>query len=266
MKKIVFITGCSSGMGRAIALKLSKLNFRVYAASRTPNLLPKMENLHPLYMDLKDTDSVKDALNDIERVDILINNAGYGLVTTVEELDENEMMEEFEINLFGTLRVTKFTIPKMRTHGGGVIINISSFLGKIGLPLLTIYNATKYAMEGVTDSLRYELKDFNIRVHSILPGFFDTNFARENLVINKNIDSPSSPYRDLSSKLLPTLIEQINGGNDVKDVVEKVLYIIQNDDAPIKVAAGEKAKKFIPMRRELTDEEFEKRVIDYYGL
>ena len=86
------------------------------------------------------------------------------------------MFEQFNINVFGLLRVTKNVIPLMRENSAGVIINISSFLGKIGLPLLTFYNSSKYAVEGITDSLRYELKDFNIRVHSIMPGFFDTNF------------------------------------------------------------------------------------------
>jgi len=154
----------------------------------------------------------------------------------------------------------------MRSQKSGIIINISSFLGKIGLPLLTFYNASKYAVEGITDSLRYELKDFNIRVHSIMPGFFDTNFARDNLVINKKTFEEDSAYSTLVSTLAPQIIEQINNGNNAVEVAQLILEIIEKDDFVAHQTAGDKAKKFIPMKRELSDEDFERRVIAYYHL
>jgi short-subunit dehydrogenase len=154
----------------------------------------------------------------------------------------------------------------MREQRSGVIINISSFLGKIGLPLLSMYNSSKYAVEGITDSLRYELKDFNIRVHSIMPGFFDTKFARENLVTNKKTFSEKSVYAQLVSNLAPQIVKQINNGNNSKEVGEMILEIIQNDKFPARATIGDKAKKFIPMRKELSDEDFERRVREYYSL
>jgi len=264
-KKTVLITGCASGMGRITALYLASCGYKVYAGSRTPYKLKEIESesLIPIELDIKDFEIVKRALKDIKRVDVLVNNAGYGLVSSVEEVSEEQMLEQFDVNVFGVFRVCRAVIPKMR-ESGGVIINISSFLGKIGLPLLTFYNSSKYALEGITDSLRHELKPFGIRVHSILPGFFDTNFARENLVTNKITFSDKSPYKDIVSTLAPTLIEQINNGNDKIEVAKLVLKIIEDEKFKARVAIGEKAKKFIPMRQVLSDEEFEDRVEGYY--
>ncbi len=264
-KKIVFITGCSSGMGRITALYLASNGYKVYAGSRKPHKLRDIESesLIPIKLDIKDFKSVEKFLNNIKKVDVLVNNAGYGLVGSVEEVSEEQMFEQFDVNVFGVFRVCKAVIPKMR-ESGGVIINISSFLGKIGLPLLTFYNSSKYALEGITDSLRHELKPFGIRVHSVLPGFFDTNFARENLVTNKTTFSDKSPYKDIVSTLAPTLIEQINNGNDKIEVAKLILKIIKDENFKARVAIGEKAKKFIPMRQVLSDEEFEDRVEGYY--
>jgi len=259
-------------MGRATAEYLTQHNFIVYALTRHVEKLQdiKQENIIPLEFDITNQESINKAVGFIytkhKKIDVLINNAGYGLVSTVEDVSEEEMLEQFNINVFGVLRVCKATIPIMRKNKSGIIINISSFLGKIGLPLLTLYNSSKYAVEGITDSLRYELKDFNIRVHSIMPGFFDTQFARDNLVTNLETFDENSPYAPLVSNLAPVIVEQINNGNDASEVGEMVLNIIEDDDFPARATIGEKAKKFIPMRRELSDEDFERRVREYYNL
>nr|WP_081444037.1 SDR family oxidoreductase [Sulfurimonas gotlandica] len=272
MKKIVLITGSRSGMGRATAEYLAKGDFIVYAGSRDASKLQdlKQKNIIPLELDITNQDNIQKAVDFIysehKRIDILVNNAGYGLVSTVEDVTEDEMLAQFNINVFGTLRVSKAIIPLMRKNRSGIIINISSFLGKIGLPLLTMYNSSKYAVEGITDSLRYELKDFNIRVHSIMPGFFDTNFARDNLVTNQDTFSKESPYSALVSKLAPVIVDQINNGNAPSEIGEMILEIIENDKFPARATIGDKAKKFIPMRKELSDEDFERRVREHYNL
>jgi len=272
LNKIVLITGASSGMGRETALFLAKCGFIVYAGTRKPKDLKGIEekNLIPIKLDITNIHNVSQTINFIyknhNRIDILINNAGYGLVSTVENLDEEQMYHQFNINVFGVLRVSKAVIPIMRIQKSGIIINISSFLGKIGLPLLTLYNSSKYAVEGITDSLRYELKDFNIRVHSVMPGFFDTKFARENLVTNTETFDKNSPYSKMVSTLAPTIIEQINNGNNAKEVSKIILEIIQNKNFKARITVGDKAKKFIPMRQELSDEDFERRVREYYNL
>jgi short-subunit dehydrogenase len=267
-QKVVLITGASSGMGRTTALYLSQHGFKVYAGSRTPKKLfdIQSENLHPITLDITSFQNIKEAMAPLEKIDILINNAGYGLVSTVEEVTEEEMLAQFNINVFAVMRMCKAVIPQMREQQDGLIINISSFLGKIGLPLLTFYNASKYAVEGITDSLRYELRDFNIRVHSIMPGFFDTNFARDNLVLNPKTFHEHSPYASLVSKLAPVIVEQINAGNDTMEVAQMILEIIEDDNALARQTAGDKAKKFIPMKKELSDEDFERRVRAYYDL
>lgn len=270
--KVVLITGSSSGMGRVTAQFLATCGFIVYAGSRKPEDLEdiKQENLIPIQLDITNTSNIQNTVDTITKkhnqIDILINNAGYGLVSTVEDLDEQQMFNQFNINVFGVLRVSKVVIPIMRKQKSGIIINISSFLGKIGLPLLTLYNSSKYAVEGITDSLRYELKDFNIRVHSIMPGFFDTKFARENLVTNLETFDKNSPYSSLVSSLAPVILEQINSGNDAKEVAELILKIIQDDKSKARYTVGDKAKKFIPMKKELSDEDFERRVREYYNL
>jgi short-subunit dehydrogenase len=268
MAKSILITGASSGIGKESAIYLASLGYRVYAASRTPQKLEgiKNKNLTPIKLDITDTTDVNNTIQRLPRIDILINNAGYGLVSTVEDLEDDEMFEQFDVNLFGVLRLTRAVIPKMREQKSGVIINISSFLGKIGLPLLTLYNSSKYALEGITDSLRYELAPFNIRVHSIMPGFFDTNFARDNLKINAKTFEKNSPYIDLVSTLAPTILDQINHGNNPKEVAKLILEIIKNDNFKARVTAGDKSKKFIPMKKELSDEDFERRVREYYNL
>jgi len=267
-QKTVLITGASSGMGRAAVLYLSSQGYIIYAGTRTPEKLfsVQSENIRPIYLDLTSTQSIEEALLYIDKIDILVNNAGYGLVSTVEHVTEEEMFAQFNVNVFGMLRICKAVIPKMRREGSGIIINISSFLGKIGLPLFTFYNASKYAVEGITDSLRYELRGFNIRVHSIMPGFFNTHFAKENLVLNQDTFKETSPYASLVSTLAPVIVDQINSGNDTREVSEKIIEIIENSHAPARQTAGDKAKKFIPMKQELSDEDFERRVREYYHL
>lgn len=271
-QKIVLITGSSSGMGKETALILAKKGFLVYAGTRNPNKLENLniETLIPIKLDITSQKNIKEVINTIikehNKIDILINNAGYGLVSTVEDLDEKEMFDQYNINVFGLLRVCKEVIPSMRKQKSGVIINISSFLGKIGLPLLTLYNSSKYAVEGITDSLRYELSEFNIRVHSVMPGFFNTNFAKENLVTNFSTFDEKSPYAKIVSKLAPVIVEQINNGNNPEEVGTMILDIIENDKFPARATIGEKAKKFIPMKKELSDEDFERRVKEYYNI
>ncbi len=271
MVKVVLITGASSGIGRVTALLLAQHGYIVYAGTREPaKFAITLHNLHVIALDLTDAQSIKTAIKTIHseqgKIDVLINNAGYALVSTVEHATEEEMFNQFNINVFGIFRLCKEVTPLMRENNSGVIINISSFLGKIGLPLFTFYNSSKYAVEGITDSLRYELKPFNIRVHSIMPGFFNTNFAKDNLVVNAPTIETDSPYTQLVENLLPDILEQIKKGNETKEAAALILKMIEDDTSPARATVGDKASKFLAMRRELSDEDFERRVKDYYNL
>ncbi len=263
----VLITGASSGIGRASAVHFAQSGYRVFAASRTPDTLRDLDpNIHPVFIDLTDPESIREAMASIDDVDILINNAGYGLVSTIEEMEEAQMQAQFDVNVFGVLRMTQAVIPQMRRRRRGVIVNISSFLGKVGLPLLTLYNASKYAVEGITDSLRHELQPFGIRVHTVMPGFFDTQFARGNLVVNDQIAATDSPYAPTVAALIPQIVEQINHGNSAEEIAQLLVDLVEDPHAPIRQSAGDQARKLIPMRQELSDEDFEQRVREYYGL
>lgn len=271
MAKVVLITGASSGIGRITALFLAQHGYIVYAGTREPsNFSITLENLHVIKLDITNSQSIKNAIKSIHdeqgKIDVLINNAGYALVSSVEDATEEEMFNQFNINVFGIFRLCQAVTPSMRKLNSGVIINISSFLGKVGLPLFTFYNSSKYAVEGITDSLRYELEPFNIRVHSILPGFFNTNFAKDNLVSNSSLVCSKSPYAAQVDKLIPNVLKQINHGNNAQEAATLILKVIEDDTSPARMTVGDKAKKFLAIRRELSDEDFERRVKDYYNL
>ncbi len=276
-EKVVLLTGASTGMGFEMMTRLAEEGYLLCVLSRSPELLCSdllggrwQDRIDVFGVDLKERESVDKAVGEIwelyGRIDIVINNAGYGLVATLEEAEEAEMLEQFDINLFGLVRVTRAVLPAMRHRRSGVIINISSFLGRVGLPLLSFYNASKYAVEGITDSLRLELASFGIRVHSVMPGFFSTQFARSNLQINAGIESEDSPYRNLSRCLAPKVLRQINEGDDPRLVAEAILKILKDPDAPVRIPVGETARRFLTMRRELSDKEYERRVMEFYGI
>ena len=276
MAASILVSGASTGMGYETVRLFAEKGYRVFATTRDPGRLQEklsregIEGVEVLPADLHSRVSVREAvatvLDKAGTIDILVNNAGYGLVSTLEEVTEEEMIDQFQINLFGLVRMTREVLPSMRKKRSGIIVNISSFLGRVGLPLLSFYNASKYAVEGMTDSLRLELADWKIRVHSVMPGFFDTQFARKNLRVNAAIRDPGSPYARLTETLAPRVIRQINEGNDPRLVADAILQIVEDPDAPVRVAVGEMARRFLTMRRELSDKEYERRVMEYYGI
>lgn len=271
MSKIVLITGTSSGMGELTATFLAKNGYIVYAGKRS-NIDEKTsyENIHNIYLDVTDTQSIKQAVSTIiqneGKIDVLVNNAGYGLLSTVEDGTDEEMLQQFDVNVFGVLRVTREVLPHMRKNQSGVIINISSFLGKMGLPLLTHYNASKYAVEGIVDSLRFESLPFGIRVHSIQSGLFGTNFVQHGLVANPNTTSEESPYKELVSHFVPIVANAINNGPSPQPIADAVKAIIEDKNADIFIQVGSEAETFVPLRRELSDKDFEQKVKETFGI
>ncbi|MGF1644276.1 MAG: SDR family oxidoreductase [Thiotrichales bacterium] len=277
MEKVVLITGAASGMGKLTAVHLARHGYRVYAGLRGANgdeLLREAEeanaSVNTVALDVQDAASVKRAVAEIMRregrLDVLVNNAGYGLLATVEDGTDDEMVRQFDVNVFGLMRATREVLPIMRAQRFGVIINISSFLGKMGLPLLAHYNASKYAVEGITDSLRFEVQPFNIRVHSIQSGLFGTNFVRKGLVANPATTSPDSPYAELVAHFVPIVAKAINEGPSPMPIAEAIKYVIENENAPIALPVGAEAETFIPMRKSLSDEDFEQKVKATFGL
>jgi len=270
MSKVVVITGASSGMGELTAKLLSDNGYIVYAGTRDQSAKSAEGLLKSIYIDVTKTQSIKDALTKIieneGRIDVLVNNAGYGLLATVEDGTDEEMFNQFDVNVFGLLKVTREVLPYMREAKNGVIINISSFLGKMGLPLLTHYNASKYAVEGIVDSLRFETLPYNVRVHSIQAGLFGTNFVRNGLVANAKTTDENSPYKDLVAHFVPIVAKAINEGPSAQPIADAVKNIIEDNNADIFVPVGVEAETFIPLRCELNDKEFEQKVKDTFGI
>jgi len=270
MKKVVLITGASSGMGKLTASYLADSGYIVYAGTREQKPQSPKENITPIYLDVTKTESIKSAIKEIiekeGKIDVLVNNAGYGLLATIEDGTDEEIFNQFDVNVFGLIKTTREVLPHMRKAKSGVIINISSFLGKMGLPLLAHYNASKYAVEGIVDSLRFETLSYGVRVHSIQSGLFGTNFVKKGLVANAKTTSENSPYKDLVAHFVPIVAKAINEGPNPQPIADAIKEIIENEDADIFVPVGVEAKTFVPMRREMSDKEFENKVKDTFGL
>jgi len=270
MKKVVLITGATSGMGQITAAYLAEHGYIVYAGTRDKDASSTAENIHAIYLDVTKTDSIKSAIKEIiakeGKIDVLVNNAGYGLLATIEEGTDEEIFNQFDVNVFGLIKVTREVLPYMREAKSGVIINISSFLGKMGLPLLAHYNASKYAVEGIVDSLRFETLPYGVRVHSIQSGLFGTNFVKKGLVANAQTTSETSPYKALVSHFVPIVAKAINEGPSPEPIATAVREIIENEDADIFVPVGAEATTFIPMRRAMSDKDFEKKIKDTFGV
>jgi len=274
--KTVLITGANSGMGMATALLLAESGYRVFAGARgdaselTTAAGKKGVTISTVALDVQNTESIRKAvaqvIADAGRIDVLVNNAGFGLLATVEDGTDEEILRQFDVNVLGLIRMTREVLPHMRKAGSGVIINISSFLGRMGLPLLAHYNASKYAVEGITDSLRFEVGPFGIRVHSILAGLFGTNFVKKGLAANAATTADSSPYHELVAYLVPIVAKAINEGPSPEPIARSVKAVIEDENSDIAVMVGQEAEQFVPLRRSLSDKDFELRVIETFGL
>ena len=271
MSQVVLITGATSGMGELSASTLANAGYKVYAGTRNiDNLDSSNENITNIYIDVTKTESIKDAVATIVKnegkIDVLVNNAGYGLVATLEEGTDEEIFNQFDVNVFGLIKTTREVLPHMRKAKSGVIINISSFLGKMGLPLLSHYNASKYAVEGIVDSLRFEVAPFGIRVHSIQAGLFGTNFVKKGLVANAQTTSEDSPYKDLVAHFVPIVAKAINEGPSPQPIADAVKSIIEDENSDIALEVGVEASTFVPLRKELSDKDFENKIKETFGI
>ena len=183
MKKVVIITGASRGFGELIAKKFQKENFQVIATMRNIDsspILKKLENLDIKKLDVTVKSDIKNVVDyTVEkygRIDILINNAGYGAFGFLEEASNEEIRNQFNVNYFGLIDCIKGVLPQMRKQKDGVIVNISSIAGRFGLPFTSLYNSSKFAVEGLTECLHYELSLFGIDIKTVAPGSFRTGF------------------------------------------------------------------------------------------
>jgi NAD(P)-dependent dehydrogenase (short-subunit alcohol dehydrogenase family) len=270
---VAVVTGSSSGIGLATSLALARNGYLTYATMRN---LAKRDSIQSIaekqhlpirtvQLDVTNENSVKNAIQSIlsesGRIDLLVNNAGYGLTGAFEDIGIDEIKALYETNLFGVIRVTQAVLPTMRKQGSGRIINISSGAGRIGYPGGSAYVSSKFALEGLSESMAYEIEQFGIRTVLVEPGFIRTNFG-ENIVIAKKAQDPNSPYSQTmmqmkSSSYRRRMIENASGADLVASVVVEAATAKEPN---LRYLAGKDVQQMVAVKKNMSDEEFQKMI------
>lgn len=267
MKKVVFITGASSGIGKSIGEFLHHKDFVVYGTSRNPDAIT--QSLFPLLqLDVRDTQSILNCVAQIiqkeGQIDVVINNAGVGITGPIEEIPSKEIRNNFETNLFGPIEVMKAVLPAMREQKFGLIINITSIAGYMGLPYRGIYSASKGALELITEALRMEVRAHGIQITNVAPGDFATNIAagRYHAPVVEG-----SAYEVSYGNTLKEMNLHVDSGSNPNEMAEAIYAIINTKHPKIHYKVGVFMQKFsIVLKRILPDNVFEKIVMKHYKL
>ena len=277
-EKVALVTGSSSGIGFETSLMLARAGFNTYASMRN---LEKSKNiteiakkeklpLQVVQLDVNNDGSVKDAIVKIiktdQRIDVLINNAGYGLFGSVEDTSIEEIKAQFETNFFGVVRVTQQVLPLMRRQNSGTIVNVSSVGGRIGLPSLSAYHSTKFALEGLSESIAFELEPFGIRVVIIEPGVIRTNILNSSSSAKKALD-PKSPYFSLSQNLndnFKSMMES-ESSSSPEEVAKVILQAVTSENPRLRYSVGDDAANLIHARENMPDKEFRKMIMKNFS-
>ena len=271
MKKTVLITGTSSGIGKATVLAFAKMDWNVIATQRNPEKETDFENLPNVKMyalDVIDLENIKQVFSQVQRefgkIDVVVNNAGYGVDGAFEAMSDDVIEKQFNTNVFGLMRVTREAIKHMRPNGGGKIIQISSMGGKITFPLYSIYHATKFAVEGFTESLHYELAQFNIKLKLIEPGPIVTDFYGRSRQFIKPTDTIQ--YDGFIQKFNEAA-EKVMKDAEGPEVVAKMIYKSATDDSnQLRYAVGKPGPMLLILRKLLSDKLYFLMVRKSYNL
>ncbi|MBT8273789.1 MAG: SDR family oxidoreductase [Bacteroidia bacterium] len=244
MSKVVLVTGGSTGIGKAICEFLSAKGCSVYGTSRNPDNYPDLP--FPLLpLDVTENDSISNCiallLQKESRIDVLVNNAGSGITGPLEETPEVEMKRNFETNFFGPINLIKSVLPQMRLQNSGLIINVTSIAGYMGLPYRGIYSASKGALNYITEAFRLEIKDFNIKMCNLAPGDFATNIAagRYHAPIKED-----SPYAATYKAVLKDIDTHVDSGSDPVLVAKAVHRLIGIENPKVHYKVGTFMQKF----------------------
>lgn len=270
MSNVIFITGASSGIGKAAAKLFAQRGWNVAATMRHPENeteLTQYPSIKLYTLDVTQPASVetavKQVLADWPRIDVLLNNAGYGLFGPLETVTEDKIMEQFQTNLFGAMRTIQALLPQFREAGQGTIINVTSIGGLVGLPFNSIYHATKFGLDGLSESLNYELRPFGIRVKVVAPGGVATDFATRSL---KRTMDGSSAYDELIQKVFAAF-EKRGGQYSTGEQIAEVIYEAATDGTDrLRYLAGEDAKNLYEQWQAMNNEDFFKMIEQGYGL
>jgi len=273
--KVAVITGTSSGIGFETALAFARDGYYTYATMRDTSKgdrikeISQKENLKidVLELDVDKEDSVKIAIKQIldrkQRIDVLVNNAGWGIWGCVEDVSIDEFKAQFETNFFGIIRLIQEVGPTMREKGSGTIVNISSYAGRIGFPVSPAYSSSKFAMEGLSESLRLEMAPFGVNVIIIEPGIVNTNFFKPMKIAKKS--ESNIAYKAITDEITLRIASKAKFGIHPKEVAKIILEIIKSDKPLPRYYVGDDAAKFLEARRSKTDIEFESYIKKRYA-
>jgi NAD(P)-dependent dehydrogenase (short-subunit alcohol dehydrogenase family) len=269
-QRVAVVTGSSTGIGYETSLALARGGFITYATMRNPNKTESIKSvatkeslpLHVKQLDVTDDASVRNAVQSISsetggRIDVLVNNAGYVLSGAFEDLAIDEIKAQYETNVFGLIRTTQAVLPTMRRQKSGIIVNISSGAGRFGYPGHSAYISTKFAVEGLSESISYELEPFGIKVVVVEPGVIRTNIVNTMVVAKKSQD-PNSPYLQMMQKVAISFQELMKNSSSPNLVANVVLNAVKDDNPKLRYLAGNDVEQWLGAKRNMSDEEFYK--------
>jgi len=267
MEKVALVTGSSSGVGLETALALARDGYHTFASMRDIAKAGELEHAakkENLSIDVVELDvdkeeaivsAIKKVVTDVGRLDVLVNNAGYGQFGCVEDVSVDDFRKQFETNFFSIVRIIQEVAPIMRNQKSGIIVNISSIVGRMGLPGSPAYISTKFALEGLSECLRYELGQFGIKTTLIEPGVIKTNFFNSMKVPESKIDPK---YKTLTDNILAGLKMMVEMGTAPSQVADVVIKAIHDDEILPRYIVGTDAAMFMEAKKMKTDLEFEK--------
>jgi NAD(P)-dependent dehydrogenase (short-subunit alcohol dehydrogenase family) len=265
--KVAVITGSSSGIGYETVLAMARNGFTTFATLRNLEKAGQIKSvaleeklpIHVVQLDVTDDASVQNAIQEIVkragRIDVVVNNAAYGLMGAFEDLLIDEIKAEYETNFYGVIRVTQAVLPIMRKQGSGRIVNISSGAGRFGYPGGSAYVSTKFALEGLSESMAYELEPFGIKVVLVEPGFIRTNFG-SSMVFAKKAQNPNSPYSQMMQQMGASIEQFQKNASDPDLVANIVLQSAISENPELRYLAGKDVEAWVESKRKLSDSEF----------
>jgi NAD(P)-dependent dehydrogenase (short-subunit alcohol dehydrogenase family) len=272
--KVAIVTGSSSGIGYATSLLLARNRFHTYATMRNIEKSADIQEiankerlpLQVIQLDVNDDASIRNSIKRVERekerIDVLVNNAGYGLVGAFEDLSVEEIKSQFETNFFGVIRLTQQVLPIMRKQKSGTIVNVSSGAGRIGFPGMSAYVSSKFALEGLSESMSYELEPFGIKVVIIEPGVIRTNFKKNSVMSKKSLDNSSiSPYSTIIQKIDSSISSIIEHATPPEEVAKAILHAITSNNPELRYLVGNDMIMMAETKKSMSDEDFRKMMM-----
>ncbi len=273
-QKVAIVTGSSSGIGYATSLLLARNRFHTYATMRNIEKSADIQEiankerlpLQVMQLDVNNDASIRNSIEKVgsenERIDVLVNNAGYGLVGAFEDLSVEEIKSQFETNFFGVIRLTQQVLPIMRKQKSGKIVNVSSGAGRIGFPGMSAYVSSKFALEGLSESMSYELEPFGIKVVIIEPGVIRTNFKKNSVMSKKSLDNSSiSPYSSIIQKIDSSISFMVEHATPPEEVAKAILHAVISNNPKLRYLVGNDMIMMAETKKSMSDEDFRKMMM-----